>query len=585
MDILAMFHDTLSHPNVEKCYYTIRSRYYWRGLYTDIVAYTQSCDTCLRIRHRKRPPLYLKSREVESLFSCCHLDFVGPIESYHKSPYKYVFSATDSYSGHTIFVPTKTVSAEETAQVFHEHWLLKFGFVPKITTDRGQNFLSAFLKTLLDIANIKHLRTAPYHPESNSVVEIRNRILGHSLRAYITPDTKDWHKLLPAIQFGYSILEQPGLGLSSYEILYSQKARMPIDVDIINKAMESNVPSFAPTFLPSWEVIRQIVSNNIADSKRRTEFYHNQNARKIDVKVGDRVYKLLEGPPSGIHAGVSTKILPKYDGPYTILDIYGNAAKLQRIYDGKVITPLINISKLKLVKHCRTDLATKYNQHADTTAATEPAPQTNDQSPVLTTTEPTQAPERGNTSTPQANQRALPSTLLNPEATPFTPHSTVQTNTSLDVNVDSTSIHRQVQDETRKDDFTSAHLTLDDMLASPTTITGNELYQPKHTPVDDQASQHKSFATIEQLVQQAINRYEQAHTPKYTTTRPLQKYKISQIIRRQKIQGKWHYRIKLADSGETIWALPEQIPQHDLDIYMHRTQRHRAQMARAKRRY
>jgi hypothetical protein len=47
--IMATFHDFLNHPNAEKCYYTLRERYFWKHLFSDINSYVLSCEICQKV--------------------------------------------------------------------------------------------------------------------------------------------------------------------------------------------------------------------------------------------------------------------------------------------------------------------------------------------------------------------------------------------------------------------------------------------------------------------------------------------------------------------------------------------------------
>jgi hypothetical protein len=145
--------------------------------------------------------------------------------------------------------------------------------------------------------------------------------------------------------------------------------RLPIDVNITNKTMESGIPGFQTTFLPRFDVLRKIMTDNINDNKRRMQYYFDKKSKALDVKENDLVYKFRDGSPSGIHANVSPKLLPRYDGPYKILKILANAAQLQRVSDGKILTAWINLNKLKPVRHCRTSLEEKYGRHRSVTPA------------------------------------------------------------------------------------------------------------------------------------------------------------------------------------------------------------------------
>ena len=215
----------------------------------------------------------------------------------------------------------------------------------KILSDHGRAFLNQTMACLTTLAKIKHLKTSGFRPQTNGLVEAKNKNLAHGLRALLTPDVKEWWKLVKSIQFAYSVIEQTNLGLSSYEILYNQKSRLAIDSEIINQAMKANVPGFCETFLPKFTITRRIIEENIKEKKERMKYYHDLKARPNDIKVGDRVYRLIETTPAGIYAGVSGKLVPRYHGPYIVTDMYGNAARLRSLIDGKTLPHLIHVTK------------------------------------------------------------------------------------------------------------------------------------------------------------------------------------------------------------------------------------------------
>ncbi len=369
MHAMQQVNDLLSHPTVEKCYYTLRKRYFWKSMYNDVVVYTNSCTTCMEIRHVKRSPVPMHAREVETLFSCVSLDHWGPCQTYQKSKYKYVLTISDHFSGYTLFIPAKDTSAQLTAKLFYDRWAMVHSFPLKILTDRGSSFINEFFKTLTSLTSVKHLRTAPFHPECNSAAEIRHRHLGHALRAYLKPDTIHWHSLLPSIQFAHNCLEMPGINASPFEVVYNIQPRLPIDVNVINENMETGTTGFQATFLPRFDVFRKIMTDNINDNKRRMQYYFDKKSKPHNLTENDLVYKFRDGNPSGIQANVSPKLLPRYDGPYKILQILANAAQLQRVSDGKILTAWINLNKLKPVRYCRTSLEEKYGRHRSVTPA------------------------------------------------------------------------------------------------------------------------------------------------------------------------------------------------------------------------
>jgi hypothetical protein len=181
--------------------------------------------------------------------------------------------------------------------------------------------------------------------------------------------------------------------------------------------------------------------------------------------------------------------------------------------------------------------------------------------------------ERDDTPNGQLTPPSIQPSSLNPHATPYTPQRASQPITSLDDD------ERGTTTGTAEPDVADLDRTSQELKTGPdrTQSPGANAEVPTSTIRPDNE--------LAQKVQQAIDRFEQAHQQSTMSSRTTHKYKISQILRRQKMHGKWHYRIKLADTGELLWVLPENILQQDMDQYMNRTNRYRVYRAKATRRH
>jgi hypothetical protein len=78
LPVLASYHDFLNHATVEKSYYTLRERFFWRNLYADLTNYVQSCPACQLLRCRARRPIRSGGGEVPPPFFQAHVDHSRP---------------------------------------------------------------------------------------------------------------------------------------------------------------------------------------------------------------------------------------------------------------------------------------------------------------------------------------------------------------------------------------------------------------------------------------------------------------------------------------------------------------------------
>jgi hypothetical protein len=72
--ILVGYHSLLNHGNAERTYYPIHQKYFWKNQYADIEIFVKACDTCQRVRHRKRKPFKVGKSSDFDKFEGLHAD-------------------------------------------------------------------------------------------------------------------------------------------------------------------------------------------------------------------------------------------------------------------------------------------------------------------------------------------------------------------------------------------------------------------------------------------------------------------------------------------------------------------------------
>ena len=75
--------------------------------------------------------------------------------------------------------------------------------VRAIITDQGTNFTSSLLKQVYSMLGIQRVKTSPYHPETDGLVERFNKTLKSMLRKFMNDSGSDWDQWLPFLLFAY----------------------------------------------------------------------------------------------------------------------------------------------------------------------------------------------------------------------------------------------------------------------------------------------------------------------------------------------------------------------------------------------
>lgn len=71
------------------------------------------------------------------------------------------------------------------------------GIPKEVFTDQDPNFMSRTLTQVNHLLEIKRVRTTPYHPQIDGLVERFNQTLNGMLRTLVSVTGKDWDNWLP----------------------------------------------------------------------------------------------------------------------------------------------------------------------------------------------------------------------------------------------------------------------------------------------------------------------------------------------------------------------------------------------------
>ena len=92
------------------------------------------------------------------------------------------------------------------------------------------NFTSQLMKEIQYLLHVKAIKTTPYHPQTDGLVEWFNKTLKSMLRTYVTESGKDWDKLLPYLLFAYQEVPQASTGFAPFELLYGHPVHGLLDI-------------------------------------------------------------------------------------------------------------------------------------------------------------------------------------------------------------------------------------------------------------------------------------------------------------------------------------------------------------------
>ena len=166
--------------------------------------------------------------------------------------------------------------AEELIGVF-----ARVGIPSEILTDQGSNFTSQLLIELYRMLHIHPIKTTPYHPQTDGLVERFNQTLKSMLRKAATKEGRDWDKMIPFLLFAYREVPQSSTGFSPFELLDGKPVRGPLDV--LRESWEANtkskesVVSYVLSTRDKLDSMYSLVTENMQQAQKTQKAWYDRN--------------------------------------------------------------------------------------------------------------------------------------------------------------------------------------------------------------------------------------------------------------------------------------------------------------------
>ena len=329
------------HLGREKTVQRLLARFYWPTLYRDVAQFCKYCAACQKTggRRVKAPLIPLPIMTVP--FERIAMDIVGPLPR-SRSGKRYVLVICDYATRYPEAIPLRTIDAGHVAEALVE-FFSRVGVPGEILTDQGSNFTSQLLIEIYRMLHIHPIRTTPYHPQTDGLVERFNRTLKSMLRKAATSEGKDWDKVLPYLLFAYREVPQASTGFSPFELLYGRPVRGPLDVLkeswVTSQRSDESVVSHVLSMRSKLEKMTELVKENMEVSQSRQKKWYDKGARLREFSENDQVLILL---PT-----TANKLLASWQGPYRVVKKVGKTSYQVDMHDRRKRRRTFHVNMLR----------------------------------------------------------------------------------------------------------------------------------------------------------------------------------------------------------------------------------------------
>ena len=220
------------------------------------------------------------------------------------------------------FLPVHTTySTKRYAEIYLDQVIRLHGVPKMIISNHGAQFVSCFWEQLHGSLGTKFIRSSAYHPQTNGQTERINQIIEDMLRVCVIQNDKNWDKCLALAEFSYNNSYQSSLKMAPFEALYGRRCRTPLSW---SQTGERKI--FGPDLVSEAENKVKVIHSNLKAAQSRQKCYADKRRKPLQFEVRDHVY-LRVSPTKGVQRfGLKGKLVPRYIGPFEILEICGPMA-------------------------------------------------------------------------------------------------------------------------------------------------------------------------------------------------------------------------------------------------------------------
>ena len=261
-------------------------RFYWSGMSGDVKEWISQCVVCVK---RKSPtgrhhPLgniptgHRWDRIVMDILDVCDPTPDG---------YRYILVIADYFSKWMEAFPIKNKCADTVADILVEKIILRFGMPLVIHSDQGREFENGLMKSLCSLLGCTKTRTAPYHSESDGMIERFNRTCLMMLSMFVNDRRDNWHELLPYVMHAYRTRVHESTGYSPFRLMRGEECSLPQDVSTAELRTNREQDIAPHPFATRVRDALEVAYDHVRESLRRTAA---RQKRLYDTKAVNRKF-------------------------------------------------------------------------------------------------------------------------------------------------------------------------------------------------------------------------------------------------------------------------------------------------------
>ncbi|VDI07464.1 Hypothetical predicted protein [Mytilus galloprovincialis] len=302
------------HLGRDRTLESIRRRFYWPGMSSDVGSWVKECSICARAKRGPGLGRYpLQQSQVGFPLDRIGIDIVGPCPITENGN-EYIIVVSDYFTKWCEAYAVPNHHALTVADKLVPEFFARFGMPKQIHSDQGREFESLLFQAVCQLLGIEKTRTTPYRPQSDGLVDRFNKTLQIMLSSFVNKNRNDWDDHLPYLLMAYRASEHDSTGVTPYKMMFGREMAYPLDILAGNpKSQENLCPIEYVSWLKhSFDITFNFAKDNLSKAATRQKNTYDRGIKPRNYEIGDFVWRWYP-PTAHIKLGLG------WIGPYKVL--------------------------------------------------------------------------------------------------------------------------------------------------------------------------------------------------------------------------------------------------------------------------
>lgn len=182
-------------------------------------------------------------------------------------------------------IPLRKIDASTVADALCEVFT-RLGIPGEILTDQGTNFLSDLMKKVMETLQVTQIKTSPYHPQCDGMLERFHSTLKGMMRKTCKA-AKEWDLYLPYACFAFRDSIHSATGYTPFQLLFGRDVKGPLSLlkqQLTGEVSGSRtVVEFVNDLKMKLRVAWEQANDNDAKAKKASKEYYDKTGTSKKV--------------------------------------------------------------------------------------------------------------------------------------------------------------------------------------------------------------------------------------------------------------------------------------------------------------